>query len=68
MKALKVSHSTLQCLKKIYGVFNPLYATVCFLNPLKTPENLYISYGFRGYRKTSSVKWVKRFSWHLVRS
>ena len=56
MKALKVSHSTLQSLKKIYGVFNPLYAAVCFLNPLKTPENLYISYGFRGYRKTSSVK------------
>ena len=38
--------------------FNPFHTTSLFIHPLKT-ENLWFSDIFRGYRKSSDMKWVK---------
>ena len=47
--------SRIICLNFLY--FNPFHATGLFRYPLKAAENLWFSVAFRGYQKTSGIKW-----------
>ena len=42
------------------SLLNIFHATGPFLYPLKTLENIWFSYAFKGSKKTSGMKWVDR--------